>query len=195
MFNRNIHQPTQHLYLYTSGFSSGLRCTTYYKRPSLEESFIMHSRLVLACSHALSHSLRDPSLCLALMYIQVFSSLRGLCSMLPWHSMVAAPCHVPLTSCSASSDSVLVLCDACWTGHQDGPLSSTCGLMILLGLRLPVSRGPGLSWDFRRAFHRSPPNDFDNHAPSSHGLSVRPSRCTLCWPVHAFLLVTDDHHA
>ena len=50
--------------------------------------------------------------------VQIFSSLPcGLCSTLPWHSMVAAPCHVPLPSCSASSDSVLVLCDACgdWT--------------------------------------------------------------------------------
>ena len=62
--------------------------------------------------------------------VQVFSSLRGLCSMLPWHSMVAAPCHVSLPSCSASSDSVLVLCGACgnWTSGAD--LSSTCGLMM-----------------------------------------------------------------
>ena len=103
-----------------TGFSSGLRCTTY-KRPSLEESFIMHSRLGLACSHAPGHSLCElpplkPPL-IVLGTVQVFSSLRGLCSMLPWHSMVAAPRHVPLPSSSASSDSVLVLCDACgnWT--------------------------------------------------------------------------------
>ena len=119
MFNRNIHQPRHHLYLYTSGFSSGLRCTTQYERPSLEESFIMHSRLGLACSHAPSHSLCElpplkPPLIVLGTVVQVFSALRGLCSMLPWHSMVAAPCHVPLTSCSASSDSLLVFCDACW---------------------------------------------------------------------------------
>ena len=166
MFSRNAHQPTQHLYLYTSGFSSGLRCTTQYKRPSLEESFIMHSRLGLACSHAPSHSLCElpplkPPLIVLGTVVQVFSSLRGLCSMLPWPSMVAAPCHVPLPSCSASSDSVLVLCDACWDWTSGAGL---CRRLVdsrcLLGLRLPVSRGPGLSWDS----HRSPPNEFDNHA-------------------------------
>ena len=118
VLHRNIHQPTQHLHLYTSGFSSGLRCTTQYKRPSLEEPFIMRSRLGLACSHAPSHSLCElpplkPPLIVLGTVVQVFSSLRGLCSMLQWRSMAAAPCHVPLPSCSASSDSVLVLCDAC----------------------------------------------------------------------------------
>ena len=38
----------------------------------------------------------------------------------------------------------------------------------------------------------TPPNEFDNHAPSSRGLSDHPS--LRCWPVHALLLVTDDHH-
>ena len=72
-----------------------------------------------ACSHALSHSLCElsplkPPLVVLGIVVQVFSSLRGLCSM---YSMVAASCHVPLPSCSASSDSTLVLCDACeeWT--------------------------------------------------------------------------------
>ena len=186
VLNRNMHQPTQHLYLYTSGLSSGLRCTTWYKRPSLDESFIMHSRLGLACSHAPSHSLcklppLTPPLIVLGTFVEVFSSLRGLCSMLPWHSMVAAPCHVPITSCSTSSDTILVLCDACgdWTtgaGLSRRLVDSWC----LLGLRLLVSRGQGLSWDSRRAFHRSPPNEFDNHTPSSRGLSVHPSRCTPC---------------
>ena len=95
----------------------GLRCTTQYKRPSLEESFIMHSRLGLAKSHAPSHSLCElpplkPPLIGLGTVVQVFSSLRCLCSMLQWHSMVAAPCQVSLPSYSASSDSVLVLCDA-----------------------------------------------------------------------------------
>ena len=133
MFSRNTHQQTKHLHLYTSGFSSVLPCTTQHKRPSLEESFIMHSRLGLAKSHAPSHSLfalppLKPPLIVLGTVVQVFSSLRGLCSMLPWHSMVAAPCHVPLTPCPASSDSVLVLCDACWDIRR-GSLSSTCGLM------------------------------------------------------------------
>ena len=146
---------------------------------SLEESFIMHSRLGLACSHAPSHSLCElpplkPPLIVPGTVVQVLSSLRGLCSMLPWHSMVAAPCHVPLTSCSTSSDAALMLCDAC------GDWTSGAGLCrrLVLGLRLPVSGGPGLSWDSRRAFHKSPPNEFDSHAPSSRGLSVHPSRCT-----------------
>ena len=69
-------------------------------------------------SRTQSHSVRTaalkPPLIVLGTVVQVFSSLRDLCSMLPWHSMVAAPCHVPLTSFSASSDSVLVLCDACW---------------------------------------------------------------------------------
>ena len=118
----NIHQLTQHLYLYSSGFSSGLSHTTQYKRPSLEESFIMHSRVGLAYCLVPSHSLCElpplkPPLIVLGTVVQVFSSSRGLCSMLPWHSMVATPCQVPLTSCSTSSDTVLVLCDACgdWT--------------------------------------------------------------------------------
>ena len=49
----------------------------------------------------------------------------------------------------------------------------------------PVSSGPGLSWDSLRAFHKSTPNEFGNHAPSSRGLDVHPSRCTPCWPVHS----------
>ena len=96
----------------------------------------MHSRLGLACSHAPSHSVCEllpmkPPLFVLGTVVQVFSSLRGFCSMFPRHSMVAAPCHVPLSSRSASSDSVLVLSEAC--GNWDirrGPLSSTCGLMM-----------------------------------------------------------------
>ena len=83
----------------------------------LPKSFIMHSQLGLACSRAHSHSLCElpplkPPLIVLGSAVQAFSLLRGLCSMLPWHSMVAAPCRVPLPSCSASSDSVLALCDA-----------------------------------------------------------------------------------
>ena len=99
MFTRNVHQPTQHLYLYTSGFSSGLRCTTHYKRPSLEESFIMHSRLGLACSHAPSHSLCElpplkPPLIMLGTFVQIFSPLRALCSMLRWHCTPWSQHHV-----------------------------------------------------------------------------------------------------
>ena len=109
VFSQSTHQPTQHLYLYTSGFSSRLCCTTEHKRPSLEEPFIMHSRIGLACRRALI-TLRTAAMKPRL-------TVRSLCSMLPWHSMVAAPCQVPLHSCSASSDLVLVLCDTCgeWT--------------------------------------------------------------------------------
>ena len=98
---------------------------------SLEESFIVHSRLRLVCSRALGHSLcglppLKPPLIVLGTVVQVFSSLRGLCSMLPWHTMVAEPCHVPLPSSSASSDSVLVVCDTCgeWTSGAGGPLVS-----------------------------------------------------------------------
>ena len=165
----------------------------------LEESFIMHSRLGLACSHAPSHSLCElpplkPPLIVLGTVVQVFSSLRGLCSVLPWHSVVATPCYVPLTSCSTSSDTVLVLCDACgdWTSGA-GLCRRLVDSWCQLGLRVPVSRGPDSSWDSRCAFHQSPPNEFDSHAPSSRGLSVHPPRCTPCWPVHAWLLVTNDH--
>ena len=148
MFNRNMNQPTQDLYLYTSSFSSGLRCNTQCKRPSLEESFIMHSRLGLACSHAPSHSLCElpplkPPLIVLGTVVQVFSSLRGLCSMLPWHAIVTAPRHVPLLSSSASSASVLVLCDA--SGGLDirrGPLSSTCGLVVSARIASPCFPRP-----------------------------------------------------
>ena len=59
------------------------------------------------CSRALGHSLcglppLKPPLIVLGTVVQVFSSLRGLCSMLPWHSMIAAPCHVPLPPCSAT---------------------------------------------------------------------------------------------
>ena len=127
VFSRNLHQPTWYLYLYTSGFSSRLRCTTQFKRPFLEESFIIHSRLGLVCSLAPSYLLCElpplmPPLFVLGTVVQVFSSLHGLCSMLPWHSMVAAPCHVSLPSCSASSDSVIILCGA------GGALTSGAGL-------------------------------------------------------------------
>ena len=53
---------------------------------------------------------------------------------------------------------------------------------------LPASRGPGLSWDSRRALHKSPPNEFDCHDPSSRG-SLRPCismYSTLACPRHTY---------
>ena len=110
----------------------------------------MHSRLGLACGHAPSHSLCElpptkPPLIVLGSVVQVLSSFRGLCSMLPWHSMVAAQCHVPLPSCSATSDSVLVLCDALLgLDIKRGPLSSTCGLMMSVRIASPCFPRPRL---------------------------------------------------
>ena len=69
----------------------------------------------------------------------------------------------------------------------------------LLGLLTPASRGPDSSWDSRRAFHRSPPNELDRHAPSRRGLLDHPTQCSQPWPVNIISTVTiqraNDHHA
>ena len=155
MFNRNINQPTQHLYLYTSGFSSGLRCTTQYKRPSLEESFIMHSRLGLAGSHAPSHSRH--AVCAQCSHGTPQSQHHVMS-----HSSLALRRQIRFALCDASGD---------WTSGA-GLCRRLVDSWCLLGLRLPVSRGPSLSWDSRRAFRRSPPNEFDNHASRTLRSSV-----------------------
>ena len=79
-------------------------------------------------------------------------------------------CQVLLTSCSASSAIVLALTN----GRQQASITGLChrpaSSCSLLGLHAPVSRGPDLSWDSRRALHRSPPNEFDSHDPSGRRL-------------------------
>ena len=72
------------------------------------------------------------------------------------------------------------------------------GPCSLLGLLTPASRGPDLSWDSRRAFHRSPPNELDRHVPSRRGLLDHPSQCSQPWPANTISVVTirraSDHH-
>ena len=129
---------------------------------------------------------------------------------LPWHSMVAARCHVLLTlaqrrqlGCVFDPSSpedlflpcqghgrgmcALILRGVCksWTS---GHLPSTLGFMTSARIASPASRGPDLSWDSRRALHRSPPNEFDRHASSSRG-SLRSSitmHSTLACPRHTY---------
>ena len=64
------------------------------------------------------------------------------------------------------------------------------GACSLLGLLTLASRGPDLSWDSRRAFHKSPPNELDRHGPSRRGLLDHPSQCSQHWPVDTFSVVT-----
>ena len=66
---------------------------------------------------------------------------------------------------------------------------SSCSL---LGLLAHVSRGPGMSWDSRRALHRSPPNEFDCHDPSGRRLlsHVCPFRTNLSSSTFARVVVT-----
>ena len=62
----------------------------------------------------------------------------------------------------------------------------------------PASRGPDLSWDSRRAFHRFPPNELDHHVPPRRGLLDHPSQCSQPLPVNTISVVTiqraSDHH-
>ena len=48
-----------------------------------------------------------------------------------------------------------------------------------------------LSWDSRRAFHRSPPNEIDSHAPSSRRFSV----CVELMPVEVNSGCAVDHRS
>ena len=82
-------------------------------------------------------------------------------------------CQVLLTSCSASSAIVQRDVDDWWTSKailHHGPLPPTCEFMQSARIAFPVSRGPGLSWNSRRALHGSPPNEFDCHDPSGRRL-------------------------
>ena len=118
---------------------------------------------------------------------------------LPWHSMVAALCHVLLTLAqrrqlwvrlrsllSRRGMCALILRGVCksWTSGPspvDSWLHDICSDCFH-----PTSRGPDLSWDSRRALHKSPPNEFDRHASSSRG-SHRSSitmHSTLACPRH-----------
>ena len=152
--------------------------TDGHKRLSLEESFIMHSRLGLGCS-------RTPGLLLCeLLPLKPPLSLALLSKCFP-RCTVCARCfrgtpwsqHRVMSrspSCSASSASVLVLLWRLWVDISPGPLSSTRGLMMSARIASPCFPRPRF-WDSRRAFHRSPPNEFDCHAPSSRGFSDHPS--------------------
>ena len=141
--------------------------------------------------------------------LQELSSILTL-STVPWHSMVAVRCQVLLSRPESSawvrlrsllsrrsvppsqgpgqSMCALVLRGVCtsWTsGHL--PLT-TPGFMTSARIASPASRGPSLSWDSRRTLQKSPPNEFDCHAPSSRG-SFRPCitmYSTLVCPRHTY---------
>ena len=157
----------------------------------------MHSRIGLACGRALGISLCDPPPLRPPLI--VLGIVVVLCSMPPWHSVVATPCVV---SCSLSYSASLasmrlrspisiepclfdgldallavVLCDTCgeWTS---GALSSTCGFMMSARIASPCFPRPRFVLG----------HAFDSHALSSHELSDHPLRCIRCWPVHAILL-------
>ena len=111
------------------------------------------------------------------------SALGLTLPMLPWHSMVAVRCQGLLSVVSLGACSTPPL-----QKIRQAILSSTFGLMTSARI---ASRGPDSSWDSRRALHRSPPNEFDCHAPSSRG-SARPfitMYSTLACPRH-----TCRHH-
>ena len=78
-----------------------------------------------------------------------------------------------------------------------GPCRRPVGLCSLLGLLSLASRGPDSSWDSRRAFHRSPPNELD--CPIRPRLLDHPSQRSQSWPVNTISIVTTsritDHHA
>ena len=73
------------------------------------------------------------------------------------------------------------------------------GPSSLLGLLSPASRDPDSSWDSRSAFHKSPPNELDRHAPSRRGLLDHPSQRSQPWPVNTISIVAvrrmSHHHA
>ena len=89
------------------------------------------------------------------------------------------------------------------TGRQQAFSTGLChrpvGSCSLLGLLSPVSRGPDSSWDSRRAFHKSPPNELDRRVPSSRRLLDHPSQRSQSWPVNTISIVAirriSDHHA
>ena len=62
------------------------------------------------------------------------------------------------------------------TGRQQailhhGPLPSTCEFMQSARIACPCfTRPKGLSWDSRRALHKSPPEEFDWHDPPGRKL-------------------------
>ena len=141
--------------------------------------------------------------------LQELSSILTL-STLPWHSMVAVRCQVLLTLAQrrqlgcvfdpsspedlflpsqgpGQSMCALVLRGVC-TSWTSGHLPLTPGFMTSARIASPASRGPSLSWDSRRALQKSPPNEFDCHAPSSRG-SFRPCitmYSTLVCPRHTY---------
>ena len=71
---------------------------------------------------------------------------------------------------------------------------TTASELVAPSRSVSQSRAPALpdsSWDSRRALHRSPPNEFDCHAPSSRG-SYR--QCITMYPTLACPRHTCRHH-
>ena len=74
------------------------------------------------------------------------------------------------------------------------PLPPTCGFMTSARIASPCFPRPKFELNSPRAFHKSPPNEFDRHDPSGRGSLVHASRCSQRSPV-VVTLCTDDHHA
>ena len=160
----------------------------------------MHSQPGLACSSALTHPLCElpplkPPLIMLGTVVQVFSMLPGT----PWSQH-----HVMSHSLLALRHQIRYLFSVTLVGTGNQARASVVDLwshdVCSDCVMLPVSLGPGLSWDSRRAFHTSPPNEFDSHAPSSRGLSdfhhdvlhVGPSTPHFSLPMIIMLDVFDD---
>ena len=125
---------------------------------------------------------------------------------LPWHSMVAARCQKPLNVISFGASSIPLLHRICRCLPKDlgkacahsfcvtfvsrgrqAILPSTFGFMTSARIVSPCFT----SWDSRRALLRSPPDEFDCHAPSNRG-SYRP--CITMYSTLACPRYTCHHH-
>ena len=119
--------------------------------------------------------------------------------MLPWHSMVAATVtrtaqrhQLPCVFDPSSPEDLSLPSQRPWQSmcahfQRDVRKSWTSGHSPsdFRFHDICSERSPDSSWDTRRALHRSPPNEFDCHAPSSRGSFRHASRCTQRWLVHA----------
>ena len=141
--------------------------------------------------------------------------------MLPWHSMAVVRCQVLLgprmvflsigvSNPSSPKDLSLppqepdrthafsFLRDVC-TDVEPLLCRRLVGPCSLFGLLSPASRSPDSSWDCHRAFHKSPPNELDRHAPSRRGLLDHPSQRSQAWHINTISIVAirrmSRHHA
>ena len=123
--------------------------------------------------------------------IKEMSSLLAL-STLPWHSMVVSVKCCSLLAQRHRSSFIVALT----TGRQQarlhrGPLPPTCGFMTSARIASPCFLRSRC-----RAFHKSPPNECDRHAPPSRGshdvVNVGPSTPHLSSSPFAPMIIMPD---